>query len=183
MSLEFAKRGAILVLWDISDDGLKQTSDTLKSYGFNRFHLFTLDISNEQQLKNTARQVKERVGDVSIVIMGAATRFRPKSIMELNKEDIENQFMVSYMSQLWMIQEFLRNMIDRNHGHLVTVSSSTSFLECSLITAYCSFKLAQVKLLETVREELLANNIQGIQTTIAYLGLLKGGMANDFSDM
>lgn len=146
--------------------------------------MFALDLSNEQQLRNTARQVKTQIGDVSIVVMAAAARFKPKSILDLDyKNDIEKQFLVSYMSQLWLLQEFLGTMIDKNHGHIVTVSSSTSFLECSLITHYCSFKLAQVKLLETVREELLANSIKGIKTTAVYLGLLKGGMANDFSDM
>ena len=183
LSIEFAKRGAILVLLDISDEGLKKTSERLKSLGFNRIHTFQVDITNEQQIKTVSKNIKDKIGDVSMVVMNAAGRFEPKSIFELEYKDMEKQFQTSYVAQLWLIQEFLRNMIEKNHGHIATVSSSTAFLECSLVTAYSSFKLAQVKLLESVREELLLNNIQDVKTTICYLGLLKGGMANDFSDM
>lgn len=184
LALELAKRGAILALCDINEDGLRATSETLKSVGLNRFHLFAFDITDEKQLKDTSKQIRDKVGDVSMVIMAAASSFEPKSILELDyKRDIEKQFQVSYLSQLHLIQEFLPIMISKNHGHLVTISSSTAFMECSLITSYCSFKLAQAKLLETVREELLSNKIQEVKTSVVYLGLLNGGMASDFNDL
>lgn len=51
-----------------------------------------------------------------------------------------------------------------------------------MISSYASFKLAQTKLLETMREELAANGIKGIKATIAFLAILRGGLADGFYD-
>lgn len=67
-------------------------------------------------------------------------------------------------------------------GHFLQISSASAFADIPLVSSYASFKLAQTKLLETMREELVANGINGIKTTIAYLGVLKGGLATGFYD-
>ena len=51
-----------------------------------------------------------------------------------------------------------------------------------MISSYASFKLAQTKLVETMREELAANGVKGIKTTIAFLAILRGGLADGFFD-
>ncbi|CAF0718668.1 unnamed protein product [Brachionus calyciflorus] len=73
-------------------------------------------------------------------------------------------------------------MINKNHGHFVTISSNSALIDLPLISSYASFKVAQVKLLETLREELAANGIDGIKTTIVYPSILTGGIANGFED-
>lgn len=86
------------------------------------------------------------------------------------------------MAQLWLIQEFLRPMIETNKGHFVQISSASAFADIPMISSYASIKLAQTKLLETTREELVANGINGVKTTIAFLAILKGGLADGFYD-
>ena len=144
--------------------------------------MFTADLSNETELNNVSKQIKEKFNDISMVIMAAAPRTQPKSLFELNfKDDIEQNFLVSYMSQLWLIQQFLQSMIARNAGHFVTISSSSVIFDLPLMSAYASFKLAQTKLIETAREELRANKINNVHTSIVYLTMLNGGISSDFS--
>ena len=182
LAIELAKRGAILILLDCNEEENKKTLETVNLLGCFKAHMFTADLGNETELKHVSRLIKEKFSDISMVIMAAAPRTQPKSLFELNfKDDIEPNFLVSYMSQLWLIQQFLQSMIARNAGHFVTISGSSVIFDMPLMSAYASFKLAQTKLIDTVREELRANQINNVHTSIVYLTMLNGGVSNDFS--
>jgi all-trans-retinol dehydrogenase (NAD+) len=133
------------VLWDINEEMNKSTHDELKANGYTQVHPFRVDLTNEEQLKETAKRVREQIGNVSICVMAAAPQFKPKSIMDTNyAQDIEAHFKISYLSQLCLIQQFLRPMIERNHGHFVTISSSSALFDLPLISSYASIKSSQV---------------------------------------
>ena len=115
--------------------------------------------------------------------MAAAPSIVPKSIMDTHySEDIAKHFKISYLSQLWLIQEFLNPMISKACGHIVTISSSTALVDIPLLSSYDSFKLAQAKLIDSLREELAYNQIYDVKTTVVYLGMLEGGIADGFKD-
>jgi all-trans-retinol dehydrogenase (NAD+) len=183
LAMEFAKRNAILVLLDVNEEENKKTQTILKENGFYRTHCYTVDLTDHDSFLATSRQVKADVGLVSIVIMAAAPHFKPKSILDTNfAEDIEPHFKIGYTAQLWLMQEFVKPMIANNCGHFVTVSSASALTDLPLISSYASVKLAQAKLLETLRSELLFNGVRDVKTTVVYLSVLTGGLANGFGD-
>jgi all-trans-retinol dehydrogenase (NAD+) len=133
------------VLWDINEEMNKATHDELKANGYTQVHPFKVDLSNEKQLKEAAKRVREQIGNVSICVMAAAPRFQPRSILDTNyAQDIEAHFKIGYLSQLWLIQQFLRSMIEQNHGHFVTISSSSALVDLPLVSSYASIKTSQV---------------------------------------
>jgi len=182
LALEFAKRNAVLVLWDLNEEENRKTNEELKANGYDNAHLFTVDVSIEEQVRKTAKQVKEKIGNVSVCVMTAAPSFKPKSTLEINMEDVQKHFTLSYASQLWLIQELLIPKITRNNGHFVTISSASAFIDLPLLSTYASFKLAQTKLIETVRQELLINEIDGVRTSVVFPAVLTGGLASGFED-
>ena len=168
---------------DINEEENEKTNEELKAMGYKRAALFKVDITDEEQLKDTLKRVKTQIGEVNIAVMAAAPTFKAKSILDTNyKEDIEKHFKIGYLSQLWMIQELVKPMIKKNSGHFVQISSSAALGDMPFISSYASFKLAQTKLLETLREELIMNGINGIHTTISYMAVLDGGIADSFGD-
>ena len=183
LALEFARRNAILVLVDKNEQENKKTQERLKENGFNRVHTYTADLTDYEALTSVCKKIKSEVGFVPIVVMAAAPTFNAKSILELNyKDDIESHFKIGYVSQLWMIQEFLKPMLANDYGHFITISSSSAVSDIPLIAGYASMKLAQSKLLESLRAELTFNGVKNVKTTVAYLGLLTGGIATGFQD-
>jgi short-subunit dehydrogenase len=183
VAMEFAKRNPILVLVDVNEEENKKTQQKLKENGFLRTHVYTADLANREAFLETTRRIKEDVGVVSMVVMAAAPHFKPKSIIDTDyTEDMELQFKIGYIAQLWLMQEFLKPMVSSNHGHFVTISSSSALLDIPLIGSYASVKAAQAKLMETLRAELFFNGISGVKTSIVYLNILTGGLANGFSD-
>lgn len=181
LAIQFAKRNANLILWDTDETTNQKTLEILNLLGYNRAHIFTVDVSNERLVRATAQLVKQKFGFVSLVVNGASLRITPKSVLDISyNKDIEEHFLTEYMSHIWLIQEFLQSMINRNNGHFVTISSQTSIVDMPLISVYSSLKSAQAKLSQSVREELRVNNINNVHMSVVYTGMLDGGQATDF---
>lgn len=68
MAVEFAKRNALLVLWDINESENNKTNELLKSIGYRRARLYTVDVTNEDHLRATSKKVKEQIGEVSMIV-------------------------------------------------------------------------------------------------------------------
>lgn len=119
LAKEFAKRKATIVLWDINEAGNLATQEELKELGYTKVHAYKVDVTNEKDIKSVAYRVRNEVGEVDVVAMAAAPTFKPRSILETNYvEDVEKHFKISYLAQLWLIQEFLKPMIERNRGSI-----------------------------------------------------------------
>ena len=115
--------------------------------------------------------------------MAAVPEINPKSILKIDSNiDVQKHFLTSYMSQLWLIQEFLQSMINRNSGHFVTISSILACTDLPLMAVYSSMKAAQAKLMESVREELRVNKIDKVYTTVVYPGAMQEGRASTSID-
>ncbi|XP_035993713.1 epidermal retinol dehydrogenase 2 isoform X2 [Fundulus heteroclitus] len=56
MTKEFATRGTVLVLWDINEEGLKETTKLAKSVGASRAYYFVCDCSNKNEVYRVADQ-------------------------------------------------------------------------------------------------------------------------------
>lgn len=111
--------------------------------------------------------------------MAAVPEIAPKSILNIDSNsDVQKHFLTSYMSQLWLIQEFLQSMINRNSGHFVTISSLLASTDLPLMAVYSSMKAAQAKLMDSVREELRVNKIDKVYTTVVYPGAMQKGRAS-----
>jgi len=74
-------------------------------------------------------------------------------------------------------------MIENKWGHLVVVSSLSAELDMPYMSMYSSLKLAQVKLLECLGEELKLNHKDcDINTSVVHLGLLDEGLTSTVSE-
>lgn len=58
MALEFAALGTVLVLWDINQDGLKETARLVKESGVTRVHCYLCDCSDKAEVYSVADQVR-----------------------------------------------------------------------------------------------------------------------------
>ncbi len=176
MACEFSKQGVTLLLWDKNEDENKKTYDALRALGHRRMYLYTVDLSNESDLRDTARRVREKHGFVSMVVLAAGTVCDLNPLNEKKTQETNDSFTLFYQSNVWMYQEFLPQMEERNSGHFVLISSQALFLNLPIVATYTALKAAQAKLLEAIDTELMMKNKQNkIKTSIVYLGGLNGG--------
>lgn len=58
MAQEFAALGTVLVLWDINQDGMKETAQLAKEAGASRVHYYLCDCSDKTEVYRVADQVR-----------------------------------------------------------------------------------------------------------------------------
>ncbi|KAK5918805.1 hypothetical protein CgunFtcFv8_022755 [Champsocephalus gunnari] len=175
MAQEFASLNTVLVLWDINQEGMKETARLAKESGASRVHYYVCDCSNKNEVYRVADQVKREVGDVGILVNNAGI-VTGKKFMEAPDSLIEKTMEVNTMAHFWTYKAFLPAMIANNHGHLVSIASSAGLISCNGLADYCASKFAAVGFAESVGLELLATGKHGVKTTIVCPYVINTGM-------
>ncbi|OCT76834.1 short chain dehydrogenase/reductase family 16C member 5 L homeolog isoform X1 [Xenopus laevis] len=175
MALEFARLGATLVLWDINEEGNKETCRLAKKNGTVRVHAYLCDCSKRQEVYKVADQVKKEVGDVSILINNAGI-VTGKKFIDSPDALVEKTMQVNSMAHFWTYKAFLPAMMASNHGHLVSIASSAGLIGVNGLADYCASKFAAVGFAESVGLEMLALGKTGVKTTIVCPYFINTGM-------
>ncbi|XP_071379112.1 epidermal retinol dehydrogenase 2-like [Centroberyx affinis] len=175
MALEFAGLGTALVLWDINQEGMKETARLAKERGAIRVHYYLCDCSDKTEVYRVADQVKREVGDVSILVNNAGI-VTGKKFMDAPDSLIEKTMEVNTMAHFWTYKAFLPAMMANNHGHLVSIASSAGLIGVNGLADYCASKFAAVGFAESVGLELLASGKDGVKTTIVCPYFINTGM-------
>ncbi|KAM4624156.1 epidermal retinol dehydrogenase 2-like [Polymixia lowei] len=175
MAQEFAALGTVLVLWDINQEGMKETARLAKERGATRVYYYVCDCSDKAEVYRVADQVKREVGDVSILVNNAGI-VTGKKFMDAPDSLIEKTMEVNTMAHFWTYKAFLPAMIANNHGHLVSIASSAGLIGVNGLADYCASKFAAVGFAESVGLELLATGKDGVKTTIVCPYFINTGM-------
>ncbi|XP_061747477.1 epidermal retinol dehydrogenase 2-like [Nerophis ophidion] len=175
MAMEFGARSTVVVLWDINQDGVKETARLAKQSGAVSVHHYLCDCSDKNEVYRVADKVKREVGDVSILVNNAGI-VTGKKFMDAPDSLIEKTMEVNTMAHFWTYKAFLPAMIANNHGHLVSIASAAGLVGCNGLADYCASKFAAVGFAESVGLELLATGKDGVKTTIVCPYFINTGM-------
>ena len=116
-------------------------------------HFYKCDITSPEAIHNTARRIREDVGNTSILINNAGIG-TAKTLLDETNEEIQRTFDVNSLAHFWMAREFLPHMIQQNHGHVVTVASMASFITIASNVSYSCTKAAALSFHEGLTQEL-----------------------------
>ncbi|KAM6210153.1 epidermal retinol dehydrogenase 2-like isoform 1-T2 [Sarcoramphus papa] len=175
LSLKFASLGATVVLWDINQEGLKETSRLARENGAVRVHSYICDCSKRQDIYRVADQVKKEVGDVSILVNNAGI-VTGKRFIDSPDSLVEKTMEVNIMAHFWTYKAFLPAMMASNHGHLVSIASSAGLIGVNCLSDYCASKFAAVGFAESVGLEMRDLGKTGVKTTIVCPYFINTGM-------
>ncbi|KFV80542.1 Epidermal retinol dehydrogenase 2, partial [Struthio camelus australis] len=175
LSIKFARLGATLVLWDINQEGLKETSRLAKENGAVRVQSYICDCSKRQEVHRAADQVKKEVGDVSILINNAGI-VTGKRFIDCPDSLVEKTMEVNIMAHFWTYKAFLPAMMASNHGHLVSIASSAGLIGVNRLADYCASKFAAIGFAESISSEMRDLGKTGIKTTIVCPYFINTGM-------
>ncbi|XP_043921483.1 epidermal retinol dehydrogenase 2 isoform X2 [Protopterus annectens] len=175
VAIRFARLGATLVLWDVNQDGNRETARLVKENGAERVYAYVCDCSKKTEVYRVAEQVKREVGDVNILINNAGI-VTGKKFIDAPDNLVEKTIEVNTLAHFWTYKAFLPAMIASNHGHLVSIASSAGLIGVNGLADYCASKFAAVGFAESVGLEMLALGKNGIKTTIVCPYFINTGM-------
>lgn len=173
MALEIAARGGKIIGWDIDEAGLTALQSHLEAQG-RPVATYVCDLSDRDAIYATADRVIDDHGGVDVLINNAGV-VTGKSLLEASDRAIELTMQVNTMALFWTTRKFLPGMLERGHGHVVTVASAAGIVGTPKLADYCASKFAAVGFDESLRLEMLRNG-HAIKTTVVCPYYIDTGM-------
>lgn len=162
--LELARRGAVVVAWDLDEARLGAVVDELRGVGARRAHGYACDVSDADAVYRTAERVRREVGDVEVLVHNAGV-VNGARLPELPDPAIRRTFEVNALALFWVTKAFLPAMVASGRGHVVTVASAGGLVGVDRETDYSASKHAAVGFTEALHSE-LRRTAPGVVTTV-----------------
>ncbi|CAG5895897.1 unnamed protein product [Menidia menidia] len=175
---EFARRRAILVLWDINSQSNEETAEMVRQIYHELdtpVYTYVCDVGKRESVYSTAEKVRREVGDVDILINNAGV-VSGHHLLECPDELIERTMVVNCHAHFWTTKAFLPKMLELNHGHIVTVASSLGLFSTAGVEDYCASKFGAIGFHESLSHEIKASEKDGISMTLVCPYLVDTGM-------
>ncbi|XP_061114524.1 short-chain dehydrogenase/reductase 3-like [Conger conger] len=154
LAKEFAKQGAKkVILWGRTEKCLKQTCEEISLAG-TECHYFICDVANREEVYQQAKVVREKVGDVSVLVNNAAV-VHGKSLLDSDDDALLKSQHVNTLGQFWTTKAFLPRMLELQSGHVVCINSILSLSSIPGAIDYCTSKAASYAFMESLTLGLL----------------------------
>jgi all-trans-retinol dehydrogenase (NAD+) len=163
MALDFAERGAKVVVWDRNAAALKEMEETEKNRGF-FIKAMNCDVSDREAVYRAAGQLEAELGPVDILINNAGV-VSGSTMLNTPDEKIIDTFNVNTLAPFWTVKAFLPGMLKRNSGHLVTIASAAGVIGITGLVDYSASKFGAFGYHEALTMELRRNR-SAVNTTL-----------------
>lgn len=128
-------------------------------------HFYLVDITSSGAIKRVAEDIRSQHGDPTVLINNAGVGVG-QTILDEPETMIRRVFDVNIIAHFLLVKEFLPAMIQRNHGHIVTIASMVSFMAQAQIVDYACTKAAALAFHEGLTQELRHRyNAPAVRTT------------------
>jgi 3-oxoacyl-[acyl-carrier protein] reductase len=117
------------------------------------------DISNIAEVNKAVESIQSELGNTDILINNAGTGTFGK-FLELTPEQWENQIKVNLFGVYYATRAVLPQMIERQTGDIVNVSSTAGLTGAAVTSAYSASKFGVMGLTESLMQEVRKHNIR-----------------------
>ncbi len=152
MALDFAERGAKVVVWDLDASALESFVTEGKRQKLQIIGM-VCDIADRQMVYARADELRATVGEVDILVNNAGVVYG-KPFLELSDEKIEKTMAVNCIASFWTVKAFLPSMLERDSGQLVTIASAAGIIGVLGLADYSASKFAAFGFHEALRMEI-----------------------------
>jgi NAD(P)-dependent dehydrogenase (short-subunit alcohol dehydrogenase family) len=138
---KLSEEGVRLALLDIQEQPLKKLVSELKTESA----AYTLDITNEGQVKDTIYQIEEHFGSIDILVNSAGITGKTNiKSHETDTEDIKRVFDINYFGSYYTSKYALPFMLRQNYGRVLHIASIAGKEGNAGMIAYSSSKAAVI---------------------------------------
>lgn len=156
-SLQLARDGAALSVWDIDGEGARETVGLIEQEG-GRAIACVLDASSGAAIAEAANRTRAELGAVTILVNNAGitgfTEFR-----EISEEMWDRMMTVNLKGPFLCSQMFMEDMLAAGWGRIVNISSSSAQTGASRMVHYAASKGGVIGFTKALAMELAAKGI------------------------
>jgi NAD(P)-dependent dehydrogenase (short-subunit alcohol dehydrogenase family) len=116
-------------------------------------HYYQADLSKPDAIREVCARVRDEVGHATVLVNNAGL-VRGFSVLEGSYGDVEVTLKTNLTAPFLLIKEFLPDMVKNNHGHIVSVCSTSALMPPPDIVDYAASKAGVQALYEGLGMEL-----------------------------
>jgi len=154
ISLLFAKQGAEVNILELNEAAAQDTVAEIRSEG-GKANAYACNVTNQDAVKT----VFATIGRVDILINNAGIAAFGK-FLELEPSAWERIIQVNLMGTYYVTRAVLPNMIERQTGDIINISSTAGLSGNALTSAYSASKFAVLGLTDSLMQEVRKHNIR-----------------------
>ena len=147
----FLERHATVIIWDINEESLTETVSKFSLIG--KIVGQKVDISNSEEIKNTAKKVRQDYGNIDILINNAGI-IVGKYFHEHSTLDITKTMDINANAPMLITYEFLEGMITKNSGQICNIASSGGLISNPKMSVYAASKWSLIGWSDSLRLEM-----------------------------
>ena len=154
-----------VAIWDISEKNIANTLAEHQSYG--NIKAYKVDVSSSETVGEVYRQVVSDLGQVDVVIQCAGIVTSNNTFNNNTIDEIDRTMRINAIAPMYVGLCALKDMVARDNGHLVTVTSAAGMLSMPKMSIYAASKWSAIGWSDSVRLELKRMKSHVRVTTVA----------------
>lgn len=154
---KFLKQGYQVAMLDLSQEKLEATA---AKQGFENVSLHHLDVSNQDQVKDTVSAIEQKYGHIDALINTAGIVGRYDLTVDYTFENFRKIYEVNVFGTFLMIEHVLPIMVRQNGGAIVDFGSVSGMRGYTYEIGYGSSKAAVISMTQNVANEYAKYNIR-----------------------
>ena len=156
---ELAAHGAKVVITSRKANSCDAVTQEIRDNG-GEATAIPCNISHKDQLELLVAETRKAYGQIDILVCNAAVNPHFGSALEIPDSAFEKVMDVNIKSNHWLIQMVAPEMMERNDGAIIIVSSIGGLRGSETLGAYCISKAADMQMVRNLSMELGAHNIR-----------------------
>lgn len=152
-----AKAGAQVLLLARREEELKRVAAEIQAAG-GKARVYPIDLTDSQAVAVLAQGITSEVGTPDIIVNNAGSG-QWKFIEETSAEEARQMMALPYFAAFDITRAFIADMLRRNSGHIVNISSVASRFVWPGATAYTAARWAVRGFTEALRSDLYGTGI------------------------
>ena len=159
MARAFAQAGAKVAALDLNEDKVKKLAEELKNEGF-VCEGYAANVLEAEQVKAVHARILEDLGKCDILINGAGgnnkrattdneyqheAKAGQTTFFDLDTEGADFVFRLNFQGTLIPTQIFAQDMVEKQSGNILNISSMNAYIPLTKIPAYSGAKAADRK--------------------------------------
>lgn len=157
-AIAFAKEGINVGLIGKTAENLEKVANELSEYGV-EVTMATADVSDNESVIAAVEHIKSELGPIDILINNAGIGKFGK-FLELSPEEFKNIVDVNLMGVYYVTRAVLPEMIERESGDIINISSTAGQKGAPVTSAYSASKFGVLGLTESLMLEVRKHNIR-----------------------
>ncbi|WP_277673565.1 3-ketoacyl-ACP reductase [Piscibacillus halophilus] len=155
---ELAKEGVHVGLIARTESKLQKIAEELKAHGVN-VEFVAVDISNMDAVNEAIDQLRERLGKADILINNAGVGSKG-DLVDTDPTEWKKPFEVNVFGTYYVTRAVLPDLIEKNKGDIINISSSNGLKATAGLSAYSASKFAVQGMSEALMQEVRRYNIR-----------------------